>query len=119
MIFPFAGIEVPGISDPQSGRDAVMAESAGGEKCEIVAGAVEVVRYVAMLGQRSIVPLDQCRDDPLHGSQIAIRFSPFRHADAHLAGDRMVDDEVLQRVRIVAGLLGNSESRVYQRPGSD
>ena len=52
-----------------------------------------------MLRERAIVPFDQRRDDPFQGSQIAIRLGALGHADAHVAGDRVMDEEVFQGIR--------------------
>ena len=99
MVFPLAWDEIAGITNPQPSRNPVVAQRAGGEQGKVVASTVEIIRYVAMLGERSIVPLYQRLDDPFNAPKIAIGLSRLGDAEAHVTRNRVMDNDILQGVR--------------------
>jgi hypothetical protein len=118
MIFPFAWDEVSGVPDPEPSGYSVLTQRPGRKQSEVVAGAVEIIRYVAVLSEGPIIPLDEGRDNPRHRPQIAVWFCRLGHNETHVTRDSVIT-KFSRASGITAGSHGNSCKRVRQRPGSD
>ena len=106
MILPFAWDEVSGVANTEPSRHARFSQPTRCEQGEIVTCAVKVVGDVAVNAERAGIPVYQHVQDPMQGSQIAVWFGGLWDSDTHMAGDGVVDDEVLQRVGNGGGFGG-------------